>query len=68
MVKYEELQGEIAILQQNAVLQQVAFLPFPRSSNQRIEEIASIFRRDKLKIHILDAFDKTKGTFRGFLI
>ena len=43
-------------------------LPLPRSFNQRIGEVASVPGRDKLKTHIPNAFDRTKGTLKGFLI
>ena len=62
VVKHEELQGEIAALQRNLLP------PFAEPLNQRIGEIASIPGQDKLKARIPDAFDRTKRTFRRFLI
>ena len=68
VVKHEELRREVAAFQRNAAFQQIALLPFIRLSNQRTREIAFIFRRNKLKVYIPDAFDRIKGTFKRFLI
>ncbi len=68
VAKCKELRREIAAFQQNIVFQQTTSLLLPRSSNQRTEETAFIFGRDKLKTYILDTFDRTKRIFRRFLI
>ncbi len=67
VVKRKELQKEIAVFQQSAVLQRNISPPSIRSSNQRMGKVAPIPRRNKLKAHISNAFDKTKGTFKRFL-
>jgi len=68
VAKYKKLQKEIAAFQQNAILQWTAFTPFVEPFNQGIEGIAPVFGQNKLKVYILDTFDGTKGTFKGFLI
>ena len=67
VAKREELRGEVAAFQQSAVFQRPMSLPFTGFFNQGIREVASILGRNKLKVRILDAFDRTKGIFKGFL-
>ncbi len=55
IAKHEELRKEIVAFQ------------YIKPFNQRIKKIASILRQDKLKVYILDTFDRTKRTFKRFL-
>src|SRR6266699_4428410 len=62
VAKRKELRKEIIAFQRNIPLS------FVGPSNRGTEEIAFISGQDKLKTYILDAFDRTKGIFKGFLI
>ncbi len=68
VTKREKLRKKIAALQQNTILQRTISLPLLRSSNRETGEIAPIFKQDKLKARILNTFNKTKKTFKRFLI